>query len=69
MGCFQNEISSIAWAFPEMPRQLQKINLLPYDSFGVGPGGQGVEPPVRIHEKLTCYIGGIKVSLGKVSLI
>ncbi len=69
MGCFQNDISDLAKAFPEMPRQLQKFTLKPYNSFGVRPGGQGVEPPVRMHEKLVCCMGGIKVRLGYLSLI
>ena len=32
---------------PEMPRQLQTFSLQPHKSTGVGPGSQGVEPPVR----------------------
>jgi hypothetical protein len=35
---------------------------------GVEPGGQGVEPPVRVVENLAPDIGGIKVRLSWVSL-
>jgi hypothetical protein len=31
---------------------------------GFEPGGQGVEPPVRVVKKLGPDIGGIKVRLG-----
>ncbi len=31
---------------------------------GVGAGGQGVKPPVRVWEKLVKDVGGNKVRLG-----
>ncbi len=49
-----------------MPRQLQKKIIY---SFGDQDRGQGVKPPVRADEKLAPVMGGIKVRLGKVSLI
>ncbi len=36
---------------------------------GVGPGGQRVEPPVRKKLGLALGMSGIRVRLGKVSLI
>ncbi len=47
-----------------MPRQLQKCSLEPYNSIGIGPGGQGVEPPVGAFENLALDIGGIKFRSG-----
>jgi hypothetical protein len=47
-----------------MPRHLQKFTLKPYKYIGVGLGGQGVEPPVRVFKNLASDIGGIKVRLG-----
>jgi hypothetical protein len=40
-----------------------------HNFIGVGPGGQGVEPPVRKKFEQPVSIGGIKFWLGQVSLI
>ncbi len=39
------------------------------DMLGSGLGGQGVEPPVRENWRLSPVMGGIKVRLGKDSII
>ena len=54
-----------------MPRQLKKCKFqkTAHNSVRVGIGGQGVEPPVRGNLGLASVVGGIKVTLGKVSLI
>jgi hypothetical protein len=38
--------------------------IITYNLMGVGAGGQGVEPPVRVIEKLVKDVGGNKVRLG-----
>ena len=54
-----------------MPRQLKKCKFqkTAHNSVRVGIGGQGDKPPVRGSLGLASDVGGIKVRLGKVSLI
>ena len=53
-----------------MPRQLRECLLRNANNFNrIGPGGQGVEPPVRIFFCLALGTGGIKVRLGKLNIV
>jgi hypothetical protein len=55
-------------AFLQLSKQLSEYLCNQNTLFVWGPGGQGVEPPVRVGGELAPEISGFKIRFGKVNL-